>query len=64
MTDFGVIYAGSPTLKLSGEVDDPTLTAAFQNDLAEYQADIQSQLDDVTLLQFYPVVSLGLSYRF
>jgi hypothetical protein len=66
MTDIGVIYAGSPSLSLDASVPglDANQTAQLETNLAEEKANLQSELDNLPWLQFYPVVTLGLSYRF
>lgn len=66
MTDFGVIYAGSPKVNLDADVPGLNTPQADQLeiDVAAEEASLQSELDGIQLLQFYPVVSLGLSYRF
>lgn len=59
-SDFGVAFANSPdvTLRATGTMaGDPT----FQGDLAKEERDIQ---DDMDALEFYPVLSAGLYFRF
>ena len=58
-TDFGVAFAGSPEVRLSasGAGSVPGLAA----DLAREEDEIQDELD---VLKFYPVLSVGLFYRF
>jgi len=57
--DIGVLYQGSPKLALSatGALSDPTLAA----DLERERQSAESDLSD---FKWYPVVSLGLYYRF
>ncbi|MEA3368944.1 MAG: hypothetical protein U9Q24_01100 [Candidatus Ratteibacteria bacterium] len=58
--ELGAIYQGSPKVALSA--DGPIATnAAFQNELAAEEKDLQSDLD---AFKIYPVVAIGLSYRF
>lgn len=53
MADIGLIYQGSP---------DVTLTAhGLMEPTAEQEPDVE---DDIKNLKFYPVISLGLSYKF
>jgi hypothetical protein len=54
-TDFGVAFAGSPDVKLSAS--GPVAAA----DLARERDEIEDELD---ILEFYPVLSIGLFYRF
>jgi hypothetical protein len=58
--ELGVLYQGSPDVNLvsSGPIaSDPT----FQAELAKETAALQDDLDEY---KFYPVVAVGLSYRF
>ena len=58
--ELGAIYQGSPDVDLSADgllANDQT----FQNNLAKEEENMQSDVDDY---KFYPVVSLGLNYRF
>ncbi|NGX17636.1 hypothetical protein [Wenzhouxiangella sp. XN24] len=59
--DLGVMFTGSPDVTLNGTVNDPTLEAQFQDDLALEQERVQAELDDA---KYYPVLSLGVAYRF
>ena len=58
--DFGVAYTGSPNVAVSASgslASDP----AFQADLAREVNDIEDKLSNY---KFYPVISVGLFYRF
>lgn len=58
--DLGVAFQGKPAVSLSA--DGPIASVAqFQSDL---EAERQQMEDDVQVLQYYPVVSLGLSIGF
>jgi len=59
--DLGVMYTGSPSVRLDGTVDDPTLQAQFEEDLERERADLAEELSDV---KYYPVLSIGFAYRF
>lgn len=59
--DLGVMFTGEPTVSLTGTVSDPARQPDFDQDLALEEADLQEELDDVTL---YPVIALGVAYRF
>lgn len=59
--DLGVMFTGEPTVSLTGTVSDPALQDQFEQDLALEEADLQAELDDVTM---YPVIALGVAYRF
>ena len=58
--ELGVVYQGSPKVELSADgpiANDPI----FQNELAKEESNLQSDLDNYKL---YPVIAIGLSYRF
>ncbi|HEX2666905.1 MAG TPA: hypothetical protein VHP13_00875 [Gammaproteobacteria bacterium] len=58
--DVGVLMQGSPKVKLSA--NGPIANnSQFQSDLAAEQAKVQ---DDVNSFKTYPVIALGLTYRF
>jgi hypothetical protein len=59
-SDFGVAFADTPDVVLRStgtSAGDP----AFQADLAKEERDIRNDLDD---LEIYPVISVGLFFRF
>jgi len=58
--DTGVVFQGSPDVRLSADgpiSTDPT----FQQNLAIEESNLQNDLDN---FEIYPVVALGVSYRF
>lgn len=58
--EIGVFYQGSPDISLSGNgtlANDPTFLAAARRERDEIE-------DDLSILNFYPVVALTASYRF
>ncbi len=60
LADLGVVYQGTPQVNLSSNgsaADDAT----FQNDLKNEEEELQSKLDGY---EYYPVIGIGLSYRF
>lgn len=59
--DLGIMYTGEPTVSLTGTVSDPALQDQFEQDLALEEAALQEELDDVTI---FPVIALGVAYRF
>lgn len=59
--DLGVMFTGSPDVRLDGSVNDPALEAAFAEDLERERANLEDELSDA---KYYPVVSLGFAYRF
>lgn len=70
MWDVGALYQNKGTVKLNATLLDPSLTNTvigqtawndFQADLLKEQADLQKDVDD---FKWYPVVSLGIAYRF
>lgn len=58
--DLGLLYQGSPEVKLTA---DGTLAAnaSFQNELKKEEANIEN---DISGFKYYPVASVGVSYRF
>ncbi len=58
--DVGALLQGSPTVNLTA-TGSATSNATFQSDLAAEQGKLQN---DVNNFKAYPVVSLGLAYRF
>ncbi len=58
--DLGVIFQGSPKLRETA-IGSVVGTAAFQSDLG---AEVAKAQKDLRPFQYYPVVSLGFSYRF
>jgi hypothetical protein len=61
--DIGVVFTGSPDVRLSVTcaVNDPAFCADLQNDVAAEQAELQNDADD---FKYWPVLSLGVSYKF
>lgn len=59
--DFGVMFQGSPEVSAGATASDPALQPAVDEALANEVADIQ---DDADAFRYYPVISVGISYRF
>lgn len=63
MADLGIMFAGKPRLDImsTGGVlsNDPTLQANIEQAEQDFR-----DTDEISLLRFYPVVSVGLNYRF
>lgn len=59
--DLGVMFTGSPGVRLDGEVNDPSLEDAFREDLEREEAALREELSDA---KYYPVLSVGVAYRF
>lgn len=60
--DVGVFYQGAPKVTLTAHPVNPALVpAAFFADLERERQKVE---DDASKYKYYPVVSLGLSYRF
>ena len=60
--DIGVVYQGSPKIALAAHPVNPALVPpSFHADLEKERVKIE---DDASKYKFYPVLSLGLSYRF
>lgn len=62
-SDFGVMFQGSPNTSLSSR--NCTLDAALCNRLAgDLEAENRELQDDADAFRFYPVIRVGVSYRF
>ena len=59
--DIGVFYHGAPQVAAHATAAHPALQPAMDRDLAKEVADLE---DDLRPYRFYPVLTLGLSYRF
>lgn len=59
--DFGVMFQGSPKVSARATASDPALQGTVDSALANEVADIQ---DDADAFKYYPVISLGCSFRF
>jgi hypothetical protein len=59
--DLGVMFHGSPEIELTATASDPSLQDALNADIATEIADIE---DDTDSFSYYPVLSLGLAFRF
>ncbi len=60
LADLGVVYQGTPQANLSS-TGSAANNATFQNDLKNEEEELQSKLDGY---EYYPVIGIGLSYRF
>lgn len=61
--DLGVVFAGKPRLDITSTGGTLSNNAALQNDIAQAEQDFKDT-DEIKYLQYYPVVSFGLNYRF
>ncbi len=59
--DLGVIFTGTPRVDLNSVGGTLSNNAIF---LAEIAREEQNVADDIDFFKFYPVVSIGMSYRF
>jgi hypothetical protein len=59
--DFGVMYHGEPKVEATAVAQDPLIQALLDQDLQKEVADFQ---DDIKAFVWYPVVSVGVSFRF
>jgi hypothetical protein len=59
--DFGVMFQGEPKVEASATASNPAIQPYVDEALAREVADIQ---DDASAFKFYPVISVGISYRF
>ena len=59
--DFGVMFQGSPKVSASATASDPALQPAVDAAMANEISKIQN---DANAFKYYPVISVGISYRF
>ncbi|MEI8141125.1 MAG: hypothetical protein WCI03_14815 [bacterium] len=59
--DFGVMFQGEPKVSATATASDPALQPYVDQALANEVAKIQ---DDASAFKLYPVISVGVSYRF
>lgn len=59
--DFGVMFQGSPKVAASATASDPALQPYVDDALSREVAKIQN---DANAFKYYPVISVGVSYRF
>jgi len=59
--DFGVMFQGSPTVSAKATASDPAIQSYVDEALAREVEDIQ---DDANAYKYYPVISVGVSFRF
>ncbi len=59
--DFGVMFQGEPKVDATATASNPAIQPFVDHSLSKEVADIQ---DDASAFQFYPVISVGVSYGF
>jgi hypothetical protein len=59
--DLGVMLQGNPEVELAATASDPSLQAALNADIA---TELEELEEDTDFLSLYPVISIGLAYRF
>lgn len=59
--DFGILFQGTPRLEATARASNPALQEVVDRALDAELEDIQ---EDVDVFQWYPVISVGVSYRF
>lgn len=59
--DVGVMFTGEPSVSLAGTVNDPLLQQQFEDDVAREEETLRQELEDY---KYYPVINLGVAYRF
>lgn len=59
--DFGVLFQGAPEITASARASDPALQPAVDAALEREVADLE---DDASILRFYPVIAVGVSFQF
>ncbi len=60
-SDIGVLFTGSPSVSVDGTTGDANVDDQFRDDLREEERSLEDDLDSV---QYYPVISISLNYRF
>ena len=63
MFDVGVVFAGKPRIDITSTGGTQSANALLQADIARAEQDFRDE-DDIKYLKYYPVVSIGLNYRF
>jgi len=61
LCELGVMFQGKPSVSLDANAVDPMIQAQLDAELKKEEDDLQDALDN---FQYYPVLALGLSYRF
>lgn len=59
--ELGVLFQGKPKVDLDADILNPAIEAQLNADLQKEEDDLQDALDN---FKYYPVLALGLSYRF
>lgn len=59
--DLGVLFQGSPKVSLHAQANDPRLQKQLDADIAAETLNIE---DDIKAFNLWPVLSIGVSYRF
>lgn len=63
MFDVGVVFAGKPRIDITSTGGILSNNPLLQADIARAEQDFRDE-DDIKYLKYYPVVSVGLNYRF
>lgn len=63
MFDLGVMFAGKPNLDITSTGGSLSENATLLADIAQAEEDFRDT-DEVNYLKFYPVISIGINYRF
>lgn len=59
--DFGVLVQGSPSITLKATASNPVLQERLNKDIAEEVKEIEDDAEDY---KYWPVIALGVSYKF
>lgn len=59
--ELGVMFVGKPDVALDGSVSNPLFEPMFRQDLERERENLREDLSD---FRYYPVATVGLSYRF
>jgi len=59
--DIGALFQGAPHIDLRATASDPAVQAQLDADIA---AELKNLEDDLSVFTIYPVISVGMSYRF
>lgn len=63
MVDLGIMFAGKPNLDITSTGGSLSDNAVLIADIAQAEQDFRDA-DELKYLKFYPVISIGLNYRF
>jgi len=63
MVDLGIVFAGKPRLDITSTGGTLSNSTTLENEIVQAERDFQDT-NEIKYLQYYPVISVGLNYRF